>query len=49
MHVTVFPDTIFERKAHSISAWMSPQADVIAGTWLSTYRGGLGTQDSVLC
>ena len=48
-HVTAFPDTIFDRKAHSIRAWMSPQAAVVPGTWMSTYRGGLGTQDSVLC
>ncbi len=49
LHVTVFPDTIFDRKAHSIRAWMSPQVAVLPGTWLSTYRGGLGTQDSLLC
>jgi hypothetical protein len=49
LHVTVFPDTIFDRKAHSIRAWMSPQVAVLPGTWMPTYRGGLGTQDSVLC
>ena len=49
MHVTVFPDQIFDRKAHSIRAWMSPQAAVVPGTWYDTYRGGLGTQDVILC
>jgi len=49
MHVTVFPDQIFTRKAHSIRAWMSPQSEVVPSTWYDTYRGGLGTQDVVLC
>lgn len=49
LHVSVFPDTIFDRTSHSIRAWMSPQVAVVPGTWQSTYRGGLGTQDSVLC
>jgi len=49
LHVTAFPDQIFDRKAHSIRAWMSPQAAVVTGTWFDTYRGGLGTQDIVPC
>jgi hypothetical protein len=49
LHVTVFPDTILTRRAHSIRAWMSPQVAVVPGTWESTYHGGLGTQDSVIC
>ena len=49
LHVTVFPDQVLDRKAHSIRAWMSPQAAVVPGTWYETYRGGLGTQDVVLC
>jgi hypothetical protein len=49
LHVTAFPDKILDRSAHSIRAWMSPQVAVVPGTWEPTYRGGLGTQDSVLC
>jgi len=49
LHVTAFPDQILDRKAQSIRAWMSPQAAVVPGTWYDTYRGGLGTQDSVPC
>ena len=49
LHVTAFPDQILDRKAHSIRAWMSPQSAVVPGTWYDTYRGGLGTQDVVLC
>ena len=49
LHVTSSRTTIFDREAHSIRAWMSPQVAVVPGTWYDTYRGGLGTQDSVLC
>jgi hypothetical protein len=47
--VTAFPDTIYERKAHSIRVWASPQLDVVPATWETTYRGGLGTQEGWPC
>ena len=49
LHVTVFRDVILMREAHSIRVWASPQVEVVTGTWSPTYRGGLGTQDVVLC
>ena len=49
LDVSVFPDRILTRQAHSIRAWMSPQVEVVPGTWTATYRGGIGTQDVVLC
>ena len=49
LHVTTFPDTIYERKANSIRAWASPQVAVVPSTWETTYRGGLGTQDIWPC
>jgi hypothetical protein len=49
LSMTVFPDVIALRHAHSILVWASPQVAVVPGTWEATYHGGLGTQSEVLC
>ena len=49
LSMTVFPDIIALRHAHSILVWASPQVAVVPGTWEATYHGGLGTQSEVLC
>ena len=47
--MTVFPDVILTRQAHSIRVWANPQVAVVPGTWLATYKGGLGTQAIIVC